>query len=768
MQQPRPLTAATFSRTELQRKEHEVSQLRIAALRALEQQAAEAQLREVEAALKVAKADAELAQRAQSQLQSQLPALQQQLLELQEKLRLTSTEKELQVAELTAEVAALRRQIQEQQDKATAAALEHANNNEQQLHQLQQRLQKALSKAASQHDEAREATAQLTSRLKEAERQLGLTTSERDALQAATNTNAVQDTSAEREVQGLLQQRDRASAALAEARDQLAAQEVALQQLRYELQQAKQPASAAVPGHLPNVAQVAAGGGVSARTHLLPSAQAGQQQVPRLALPTPSAPGPLDLEASGVSTLDLDLGGSLASSVDKLALTQRGGSAAWFSSPRAVSGGAGGQNLHSYQQDSAIGRGQGAGSSGGAAQVAATPGRPLSASADSAVWAALKAGGGAAGGARSVSDVARQAAQLLAGRGAQRQDHLASLRNSIEEAHLALLGAGAAGVQPRQLAIQDNYGKELTGPALQGAAAGSVEDTAQLTAQQAELAGALVAAEATNERLRAIIAALRKEMEDLQSAGGSAAAVPEAAAANLDKDGVEAAQEDCTAAAHGGNGSTGASASAANGAVQLAMLRAELSASDAELEHVMAHLDILQQQQQHIMAGDPASAELSELDFLRQRVATLLRDNRRFRRRAMQVQVAAAGGGGGATAELTSLTDAQSDQQQLPLPAGGDGAKALLLAGSDTGLLSAADGAGQAALMGAEAAAAQAEVSALKSALSDAEQELQLLSAENEKLMDLSNSLKAENNRLKLVGEPQLPLVASQQTVLVV
>lgn len=49
------------------------------------------------------------------------------------------------------------------------------------------------------------------------------------------------------------------------------------------------------------------------------------------------------------------------------------------------------------------------------------------------------------------------------------------------------------------------------------------------------------------------------------------------------------------------------------------MLRAELSASDAELEHVMAHLDILQQQQQqHVMPGHPAPAELSELEFLRQ------------------------------------------------------------------------------------------------------------------------------------------------------
>jgi len=60
-------------------------------------QAAQAQLREVEVALKVAKADAELSQHAQSQLQSQLPVVQQQMLELQEKLRLTATEKDCQV-----------------------------------------------------------------------------------------------------------------------------------------------------------------------------------------------------------------------------------------------------------------------------------------------------------------------------------------------------------------------------------------------------------------------------------------------------------------------------------------------------------------------------------------------------------------------------------------------------------------------------------------------------------------------------------------------
>lgn len=36
-------------------------------------------------------------------------------------------------------------------------------------------------------------------------------------------------------------------------------------------------------------------------------------------------------------------------------------------------------------------------------------------------------------------------------------------------------------------------------------------------AQQQELAAALVAAEATNERLRAIIATLRREMEELQA-----------------------------------------------------------------------------------------------------------------------------------------------------------------------------------------------------------------------------------------------------------
>lgn len=61
---------------------------------------------------------------------------------------------------------------------------------------------------------------------------------------------------------------------------------------------------------------------------------------------------------------------------------------------------------------------------------------------------------------------------------------------------------------------------------------------------------------------------------------------------------------------------------------QLSVLRAELAASDAELEHVLAHCSILQRQQQH--AGVPAGhaavaamvsgsqAQASEVEFLRE------------------------------------------------------------------------------------------------------------------------------------------------------
>jgi hypothetical protein len=70
-------------------------------------------------------------------------------------------------------------------------------------------------------------------------------------------------------------------------------------------------------------------------------------------------------------------------------------------------------------------------------------------------------------------------------------------------------------------------------------------------------------------------------------------------------------------AAHSRADGTLASEAAGSSAVQLAMLRAELAASDAELEHVMAHLDILQHQQ-HAKPAAVVSVELSELDFLRQ------------------------------------------------------------------------------------------------------------------------------------------------------
>jgi hypothetical protein len=330
--------------------------------------------------------------------------------------------------------------------------------------------QEQLTAADSRERELQRQVLQMQLRLEEQSRpcQAAAAQAQAAALPAATDMNqAAQDAnvmgSASAVVQGLLQQRDSATAALAATQDKLAVQEAALQQLWGELQQAKQAASADVQGHHSNVAQVAAAGDESAHTHLPTSAHLGQQQqqqqVPRLVLTRSSAVGPPDIEVSGMSTVDLDLGASLSWSVDKLTLTQRGGTPAWHR-------GAAGSSSSS---------------------------RPLSASADSAVWAAMKAGGGAGG---PLSDVASRAAQLVAGLGSQPQDPQASLRSSLEEVHLARRGGTAA------------------------AAAGSVEEeeeVRQLRTQQAQLSGALVAAEATNERLRSIIAALRKEMEDLQS-----------------------------------------------------------------------------------------------------------------------------------------------------------------------------------------------------------------------------------------------------------
>lgn len=89
----------------------------------------------------------------------------------------------LQATELTAEISSLQQQLQDQQDKASAAAAKQASTHEQQLQQLQQRLHAAVSKGAAQYAEALESAGQLRGRVKELEGLLELIKAERDALQ---------------------------------------------------------------------------------------------------------------------------------------------------------------------------------------------------------------------------------------------------------------------------------------------------------------------------------------------------------------------------------------------------------------------------------------------------------------------------------------------------------------------------------------------------------------------------------------------------------
>lgn len=132
----------------------------------------------------------------------------------------------------------------------------------------------------------------------------------------------------------------------------------------------------------------------------------------------------------------------------------------------------------------------------------------------------------------------------------------------------------------------------------------------------------------------------------------------------------------------------------------------------------------------------------------------MLADNRRLRRQALQLQLQAAGGNTSATpageqpdapmlqaqasaAQPPSETQQQQQQQQL-VPAG-QGMAAAHVQATPADADANAD---------TEAAAA-AEASELREALMSAEQHVSVLSDENERLMDLSNGLRAENEGLK-------------------
>lgn len=296
-------------------------------------------------------------------------------------------------------------------------------------------------------------------------------------------------------VQALLQQRDTANAALAEAQDRLLAQEAELQQVRKALARAQAAAahmstagSSRDAAGVPGAVSAGGGGGSGARPPAL--ALQGNQQVQQAgqqgqqhtgAQEPPAAAG----EPSGSSWLDPDWQSALPSpALNKLLQSPRSGASFWLDSARDISephlqqgsppAAAAGQQLQ--QQRPQSGR---------------DSRHPLSLSADSGLM-----GLGAVGAAKGAG-VAALAAQLLN----REASNLSSISNSLEDAALVMLGSPGS---PRAASRLQQQRQQETGQQMQ---------------QMRELAAALAAAQATTERQRAVISALRQEMEELQAAG---------------------------------------------------------------------------------------------------------------------------------------------------------------------------------------------------------------------------------------------------------
>lgn len=144
----------------------------------------------------------------------------------------------------------------------------------------------------------------------------------------------------------------------------------------------------------------------------------------------------------------------------------------------------------------------------------------------------------------------------------------------------------------------------------------------------------------------------------------------------------------------------------------------------------------------------PASCLCLSTCLVLQRVSTLLADNRRFRRQAMQLQLQAAGDSPMPAGELD--TAALPQTQAAPTATPNEAQQQLVPADQSQAAAESAAAAGaQAEADAAAAAEAAAEAAELREALMSAEQHVSVLSDENERLMDLSNGLRAENEGLK-------------------
>jgi hypothetical protein len=288
-------------------------------------------------------------------------------------------------------------------------------------------------------------------------------------------------------VQALLQQRDTANAALAEAQDRLLVQEAELKQVRQALQRAQ---AAAVAGGGSGHASAAAAGSAGQCGSARPPPLALQEQQRQASQPAGAQGPPLTAagEPSGSSWLNPDCQSALPSpALNKLLPTPGSGTSFWLDSTRD----------HSEQHL------QAASPSGDGQQQRQRPrsGRssrhPLSVSADSGLMGMM----GAVGAARGAG-VAALAAQLLN----YEASNLGSISNSLEDAALVMLGSPPS-PRPSSRLQPQQQGQQGEGPR-------------QQQQQMRELAAALVAAQATTERQRAVISALRQEMEELQAAGG--------------------------------------------------------------------------------------------------------------------------------------------------------------------------------------------------------------------------------------------------------
>jgi hypothetical protein len=294
--------------------------------------------------------------------------------------------------------------------------------------------------------------------------------------------------------QALLQQRDAANAALAEVQGQLQAQAAELQQVRQVLQKAEVTAAAAAAAGSGSGVVAGRDGNGGVRPHLL-VLQEQQGLQPAAA----AAAG----EPSGSSWLDPDWHSALPSPVlNKLLASPGSGASFWLDSAREHS-----MDHHAPPAAAAEQAAVGAGGPDTAPSQQLHRHRsnrhPLSHSADSGLLSL-----GAAGVARGAG-VAALAPQLLN----REATNLGSIRDNLEDAAGALLGSSSSPTSPRPSSrLQHHTQNEAHNQQRR-------HHQQQQDQQVRELAAALVAAEAVGERQRAVIGALRQEMEELQAAG---------------------------------------------------------------------------------------------------------------------------------------------------------------------------------------------------------------------------------------------------------